>query len=137
MALINAIPMGQAVAAAGHLAAGDLTMPIVLVGSVTAPAAQTYAMQRTRRPDGEPRPGQRGGCRGSARIAQATPISTRTEQQASALEVRHPWRLGTTVRQTLTTPARPMRAGAQRSQVAVEGRSDVVGKVGGNHEEHQ
>ncbi|WP_252374391.1 methyl-accepting chemotaxis protein [Hydrogenophaga sp. 2FB] len=134
VARLMAIPMDQAVSAAGHLAQGDLTMPIHLVGNDDTRQlleAMRTMQQRIGQTVGHVQDNAALVSEASAQIAQGnTDLSTRTEQQASALEetAASMEELGTTVRQTADHAGKANELARNASQVAAEG-GDVVGKV--------
>ncbi|MCV0439267.1 MAG: HAMP domain-containing protein [Hydrogenophaga sp.] len=134
VAQLMAIPMGQAVTAAGHLADGNLTMPIALVGNDDTRQlleAMRTMQQRISQTVSHVQDNAALVSDASAQIAQGnTDLSTRTEQQASALEetAASMEELGTTVRQTADHASKANELALNASQVAVEG-GDVVGKV--------
>ena len=134
MAQRISIPMGKAVTAAGHLADGNLTMPIELVGNDDTRQlldAMRTMQQRIGQTVSHVQDNAALVSQASAQIAQGnTDLSTRTEQQASALEetAASMEELGTTVRQTADHASQANALALNASQVAVEG-GDVVGKV--------
>ncbi len=134
VAHLMAIPMGKAVSAAAHLAEGDLSMPILLVGNDDTRQlleAMRTMQQRIGETVGHVQDNAALVSEASAQIAQGnTDLSTRTEQQASALEetAASMEQLGTTVRQTADHAGKANELARNASQVAAEG-GDVVGKV--------
>jgi methyl-accepting chemotaxis protein len=134
MAHLMAIPMGQAVAAAGHLADGNLTIPIALVGNDDTRQlleAMRVMQQRISQTVSHVQDNAALVSDASAQIAQGnTDLSNRTEQQASSLEetAASMEQLGTTVRQTADHASQANALALNASQVAVEG-GDVVGQV--------
>jgi len=134
MAHLMAIPMGQAVTAAGHLADGNLTIPIALVGNDDTRQlleAMRVMQQRISQTVSHVQDNAALVSDASAQIAQGnTDLSNRTEQQASSLEetAASMEQLGTTVRQTADHASQANALALNASQVAVEG-GDVVGQV--------
>ncbi len=134
MAHLMAIPMGQAVTAAGHLADGNLGMPIALVGNDDTRQlleAMRAMQQRISQTVSHVQVNAALVSDASAQIAQGnTDLSNRTEQQASSLEetAASMEQLGTTVRQTADHASQANALALNASQVAVEG-GDVVGQV--------
>ncbi|MDP3254110.1 MAG: methyl-accepting chemotaxis protein [Hydrogenophaga sp.] len=134
VARLMAIPMGQAVAAAGHLAQGNLAMPIALVGNDdTRQLLEALRTMQQRISDTVSHVQDNAALvsEASAQIAQGnTDLSTRTEQQASALEetAASMEELGTTVRQTADHAQKANALAKNASEVAAQG-GDVVGQV--------
>eukprot|EP01041_Mallomonas_annulata_P025264 gene25265-biopygen18105 len=133
MAHLMAIPMGQAVTAAGHLADGNLTIPIALVGNDDTRQlleAMRVMQQRISQTVSHVQDNAALVSDASAQIAQGnTDLSNRTEQQASSLEetAASMEQLRTTVRQTADHASQANALALNASQVAVEG-GDVVGQ---------
>jgi methyl-accepting chemotaxis protein len=134
VAHLMSIPMGQAVTAAGHLADGNLTMPIALVGNDDTRqllGAMRTMQQRISQTVSHVQDNAALVSDASVQIAQGnTDLSTRTEQQASALQetAASMEELGTTVRHTADNASKANELALNASQVAVQG-GDVVGKV--------
>jgi methyl-accepting chemotaxis protein len=134
VARLMAAAMAQAVAAAGHLAEGDLTRQITLVGNDDT--RQLLSAMRTMQKNisdtvSHVQDNAALVSDASVQIAQGnTDLSTRTEQQAAALEetAASMEELGTTVRQTADHASKANELARNASQVAAEG-GDVVGKV--------
>ncbi len=134
VARLMAIAMDQAVAAAGHLAEGDLTRPIALVGNDDTRqllGAMRTMQKRISDTVSHVQDNAALVSDASVQIAQGnTDLSTRTEEQAAALEetAASMEELGTTVRQTADHAGKANELAKTASQVAAEG-GDVVGKV--------
>jgi methyl-accepting chemotaxis protein len=134
VARLISMAMDQAVAAAGHLAGGDLTRPIALVGNDDT-RQLLGAMQTMQKRISDTVSNVQDNAalvsEASAQIAQGNnDLSTRTEQQAAALEetAASMEELGSTVRQTADHARQANDLARNASEVAAEG-GDVVDKV--------
>jgi methyl-accepting chemotaxis protein len=134
VARLMAAAMDQAVAAAGHLADGDLTRPIALVGNDDTRqllGAMRTMQKRISETVSHVQDNAALVSNASTQIAQGnTDLSNRTEEQAAALEetAASMEQLGTTVRQTADHAGKANQLAKNASQVAAEG-GDVVGQV--------
>ena len=127
-------PLGKALAAADHVAAGDLTVRIE-VESTDETGRLMSALQRMQQSLVTTIQGVRGGAEGvataSAQIAQGNmDLSQRTEEQASALEqtAASMEQLGSTVRQNADNARQANQLAMGASTVAIQG-GEVVSQV--------
>ena len=128
------VPIGQAVAFATKVAAGDLTSTVAIkthdeTGALLA--ALLNMQTNLARIVGSVQQGSEGVASASAQIAQGNnDLSARTEQQASALEqtAASMEELSSTVQQNADTARRANQLAMNASKVAIKG-GEVVGQV--------
>ncbi|MGQ2922457.1 MAG: methyl-accepting chemotaxis protein [Hydrogenophaga sp.] len=134
VARLMAVAMEQAVAAADHLADGDLSRTITPVGNDDTRqllGAMRTMQQRMSETVSHVQDNAALVSDASVQIAQGNnDLSTRTEQQAAALEetAASMEELGSTVRQTADHAGKANELARSASKIAAEG-GDVVGKV--------